>query len=315
MKLDLRQLRHVLALDRYRNFARAADAVGITQPSLSRSLISLEDALGAKLFDRDRSRVEPTAVGARLVELARPLVDQAREVERELQQLIGLDGGLLRIGAGPYAAEVSVGTAVGRLAARRPAVQVDVCVADWPELYQRLLAEEVDVVVAEASHALDDDRFAVEPLPTHAGFFYCRSSHPLAGRAELSLAELLRFPFATTVVPRRLLEFIGKGDPSIRPALPDGAGTVELRVETPHLARQIVLESDVIGIAVAGQVDADLAAGRLTRLPLTLPWLQTSYGILLLARRSPSPAVCEFLAILREVEAQVEPAPRLPEPA
>jgi len=66
MKLDLRQLRHVLALDRHRNFGRAAEAIGLTQPALSRSLQALEDEIGARLFDRDRSRVEPTAVGARL---------------------------------------------------------------------------------------------------------------------------------------------------------------------------------------------------------------------------------------------------------
>jgi len=305
MKLDLRQLRHVLAVDRYRNFARAADAVGITQPALSRSLQALEEAVGARLFDRDRVRVEPTALGLRLIELARPLVLLARDAERELHQMVALDGGLLRIGAGPYVAELSVGTAVGRFSRMHPGVHVDLAVGDWPELYLRLLAEEFELIVAESSHAAEDDRFLVEPLPVHGGFLYGRAGHPLAGRADLTIADLARYPVATTVMPRRVLDLIGRADTLIRPDLPDGAGTLELRVEMPHIARLIVMESDVVGIAVGHQLDDDLAAGRLVKLPLHLPWLGTSYGIMRLAHRTPSPAASAFLAILREVEADI----------
>ncbi len=302
MKFDLRQLRHVLAVDRYRNFARAADAVGITQPALSRSLQALEEAIGARLFDRDRVRVEPTALGLRLVELARPLVAMARDAEREVQQMVALDGGLLRIGSGPYAAELSMGTAVGRFSRLHPGVHVDLAIGDWPELYRRLLAEEFELIVAETSHATEDDRFHIEALPTHPGFLYVRAGHPLAGRADLAIADLAPYPVATTVMPRRVLDLIGKVDTLIRPDLPDGAGTLELRVETPHIARLIVMDSDVVGIAVGHLIDEDLAAGRMVKLQLQLPWLSTSYGIMRLAHRTASPAASAFQAILREVE-------------
>lgn len=309
MKLDLRQLRHVLAVDRYRNFARAADAVGITQPALSRSLQALEETLGARLFDRDRVRVEPTAVGLRLVELARPLVKQARDAERELQQMVELNGGLLRVGAGPYVSELSLGTAVGHFVRLHPGVHVDLAVGDWPELYRRLLAEELELIVVECSHATEDDRFLVEPLPVHPGFLYARAGHPLAGREHLTSADIAAYPIATTVMPKRVLDLIGKSDTLLRADLPDGAGTMELRAEMPHIARLIVMESDVIGIAVGPQIDPDLAAGRLVRLPIELSWLRTSYGIVRLAHRTPSPAASAFMAILRGVEAGLEAVP------
>ena len=60
---DMRRLRHALALAEYRNFARAADALHITQPALSRSIQSLEDGLGVRLFDRSPRDVQPTAFG------------------------------------------------------------------------------------------------------------------------------------------------------------------------------------------------------------------------------------------------------------
>ena len=308
MKLDLRQLRYVLALDRHRNFARAAEDIGISQPALSRSIQVLEQAVGTKLFDRDRAGLEPTAVGARLIELARPLVTQARVAERELEQLLDLAGGLVRIGAGPYASEISVGKAVGRLAARHPAIRADVLVADWPELYRMVLADELDVAVAEISHATGDERIVVEPLPEHQAFFYCRAGHPLAGRADLTQEDISAYPLALTLVPRRLLEHLGPRSIFAMNNDQEGTITPQFRVETPYLARAIVSESDVISGALPAQIERDVADGRITTLSLRLPWLRTAYGILRLARRTPSPATAEFLQVLREVEQEIEAA-------
>lgn len=306
MKLDLRQLRYLLTLDRHRNFARAADEIGLTQPALSRSIQSLEQAIGARVFDRDRSGVAPTAVGARLIELARPLVSQARIAEREIEKLTGLSSGLLRIGAGPYASEISVGSAVGRLARKCPGIWVDVSVADWPDLYGRLLTDELDIVVAEVSHAVDDDRYVVESLPEHRAHFFVRAGHPLAGREAVALEEVTAFPIASPFVPRRLLDLVSRG--SGRPAdhSPEGIAATAFRVETPYLARCIVLESDVVGVALPVQIDHEVALGRLTPLPLHLPWLKTSYGIMRTAGRTPPPLAEEFLRTLREVEQEVE---------
>lgn len=305
IKLDLRQLRHVLALDRHRSFARAASELGLSQPALSRSILALEESIGAKLFDRNRSGVEPTVVGARLAELARPLLTQVRLAEQEIVQLLDLSSGMLRVGAGPYAAEISVGTAVGRLARRHPGIRAAVAVADWPELYRRLLADELDVVVAETSYAIGDDRFVMEPLPEHRGVYYCRAGHPLAGRVELTLEEVAAFPVAAPVVPRRLLPLVANSEPSLAVDLPEGTGTTEFRVETPSLARHIVMESDVLGVALRSQIERDVLLGRLVVLPLDVPWLKTSYGVLRLARRTPSPVAAEFLELLHTVEREL----------
>jgi DNA-binding transcriptional LysR family regulator len=311
MTFDLRQMRHVLALEQHRNFARAAKSIGLTQPALSRSIRSLEEDIGARLFDRDRSRVEPTAVGLRLIELARPLVSRAKFMERELQQMVGLEGGLVRIGAGPFAAEVSVGTAVGRLARRHPGILVDFSVADWPELFRRLLRNELDMVIAETSHAIDDDRLAIEALPRHPAIFYCRSGHPLTMQGEVTLEDIQRYPIAMTTVPKRLLEFIGKVDTGIRTDVPEGAATTEYRIEMPYLARSIVMESDVLGMALPRQIEQDVSLGRLVELRLHVKptWLATRYGIATLARHTLSPAARQFLEILREVEAEIDAGP------
>lgn len=306
MKLDLRQLRHVLALDRYRNFARAAEAIGLTQPALSRSLQALEDEVGARLFDRDRTRVEPTTVGTRLIELAGPLLTQAKIVERDLRQMVGLASGLLRIGAAPYPAELSVGPAVGRLVRSYPSIQIDLSVADWPELLKRVLADDLDLAIAEASHASDDERLIIEPLPSHRGVFYCRAGHPLADRHGLTLADLRGFPMAFTAVPKRLLELISGSDAPLSDELPEGAFVTAIRVGTPTLAKQIVMESDAVSAALPRQIEHEVTRGSLVVLPIEVPGLTTGYGVIRLARRTPSPAAAAFLAALRSVEDEID---------
>jgi DNA-binding transcriptional LysR family regulator len=305
MNIDLRQCRHVLALDRHRSFARAADALGLTQPALTRSLQALEKSIGARLFDRDRTRVEPTAVGERLIERARLLVNQARDIEQDLKQMLGLEVGLLRIGAGPYPADLSVGSAIGRLVRHHPALMVDLSVADWSELIRRVASGELELAIADTGIAKQDDRLVVESLPRHKLGFFCRSGHPLAGSAGLTLEELRRYPLVGTALPPQLAGLAAKDRKGMRANLPAGVTAPEIRVDTFALARRIVMQSDAVGGAVPSQIQDSVARGELVTLPLDLPWFQTAYGILRLANRTPSPAATAFIEILREVEAGI----------
>jgi DNA-binding transcriptional LysR family regulator len=306
MNIDLRQCRHVLALDQHRNFARAADALGLTQPALSRSLQALEKSIGARLFDRNRTRVEPTPVGERLIERARLLVNQARDIEQDLKQMLGLEVGLLRIGAGPYPADLSVGTAIGRLVRRHPALMVDLSVADWSELIRRVASGELELAIADTGLAKQDDRLVVDSLPQHKLSFFCRKGHPLAGLAGLTLDELRKFPLVGTALPPQLAALAAKEGKGMRANLPAGVTAPEIRVDTFPLARRIVMESDAIGGAVPSQIEDSVARGEVVTLPLDLPWLKTGYGIIRLANRTPSPAAESFMQILRDVEAGID---------
>ena len=306
MNIDLRQCRHVLALDQHRSFARAADALGLTQPALTRSLQVLEKSIGARLFDRDRTRVEPTPVGERLIERARLLVNQARDVEQDLQQMLGLEVGLLRIGAGPYPADLSVGTAIGRLVQRHPALMVDLLVADWPSLTRRVVAGEIEMAVADVGLASQDERLVVEALPLHRINLFCRAGHPLAQRAFLTIDDVRSYPLVATSLPPRLDSLAARDRRGLRSTLPEGTTAPAIRVDTFALVVPVVLQSDAIGGAVSNQIHSELTRGEVVMLPLELPWLRTNYGIIRLANRTPSPAAHALMHLLREVEAGID---------
>ena len=306
MNIDLRQCRHVLALEQHRNFARAADALGLTQPALTRSLQALEKSIGARLFDRDRTSVEPTPDGVRLIERARLLVNQALDIEQDLQQMLGLEVGLLRIGAGPYPADLSVGTALGRFVKDHPQILVDLAVADWPALTRRVTNSEIELAVADIMLAGQNERLSVDPLPQHQGYLFCRVGHPLAGQGSLTMADVRRYPLVASALPPRLDSLAARDRRGLRSTLPEGATAPEIRVDTFALALHVVLESDAIGGAVPSQIRGEIANGEVVVLPLELPWLTTNYGIIRLANRTPSPAAMAFMEILREVEAGID---------
>ena len=279
--------------------------MGLTQPALSRSIQVLEKSIGAKLFDRDRTRVVPTPVGERLIAQARPLLVQAEDIDRDLQQILGLEAGLLRIGAGPYPAEISVGTAVGRLVGRYPGIRVDLSVDDWPALVQRVVSGEIDVAIAEMSLAVEDERLQVEPLPQHQGIFFCRPGHPLATPVGPTLDEVRRYPLVITALPTRLAQLADAQNLHLLSNTPAGAAAPEIRVESVGLARRIVIASDAVGIAVFSQIENEITLGQLAALELKLPWVKTNYGVIRLARRTPAPATLVFMDILRDVESEI----------
>lgn len=306
MNINLRQCRHVLALDQHRSFARAADALGLTQPALTRSLQVLEKSIGARLFDRDRARVEPTPVGERLIERARLLVNQARDIEQDLKQILGLEIGLLRIGAGPYPADLSVGTAIGRLVQRHPALMVDLTTGDWSDLVRRVASGELELAIADTGLAEHDDRLVTESLPRHPLSFFCRAGHPLVGRPAPTIDELRRYPLVGTSLPPQMAALAAKDRSGLRATLPAGSAAPEIRVDTFALAQRIVMESDGVGGAVQSQIQDSVARGDLVMIPMDLPWFRTRYGIIRLANRTPSPAAMAFIEILREVEAGID---------
>ena len=77
MTLDIRDMRQILAITQYGSFAKAAEALGVAQPSLSKSIARLEDKLKVKLFDRSALGSALTPIGELIVERAARIVTES----------------------------------------------------------------------------------------------------------------------------------------------------------------------------------------------------------------------------------------------
>ena len=98
--MTLVQLRHLIALADTGSFSSAAERVFLTQPALSRSIQSLEDELGATLFDRIGRRAELTPMGRDILERARLLVLDAQDLQDRARATALGRMGKLRVGMG-----------------------------------------------------------------------------------------------------------------------------------------------------------------------------------------------------------------------
>lgn len=304
MAIELRLLRHALAVARHGNFARAAEELHLTQPSLSRSVASLEQALGVMLFDRSHKGVTPTAFGRLLMERAPSVLAGESELRREIQLLAGLDTGTLDIASGPYPGESTVAEAVARVNVAYPRLKIALEVCGPEQVYERVLEGRVDVGVASTFGIGRDPRVNVEPMTPRRIYLAARPEHPLAGVRNLTMQRVLDYPLATTLLhgPHAVTASGGAaatGRKGFRPPI---------MVDSIAVARAIARQSDAIVPATYPLLSTDLEAGHLVILDIHLRTFRSSHGILTLVDRSLSPGARQFIEMLRAAEAEAAKA-------
>lgn len=99
--VQFHQLHYFVAVAETRHFTHAAERVHVAQPSLSQQIKSLENELGAELFSRARGNVSLTEAGEALLPLARRILADAETARHEVQELVQLRRGRVRLGAPP----------------------------------------------------------------------------------------------------------------------------------------------------------------------------------------------------------------------
>lgn len=277
MHIDLRQLRHFIALAEQRSFVAGAQAVNLSQSAFSRSIQALEHSVGCPLVDRGRKDLAPTKQGQVLLEHARRLVSGARQMANEINQFNGLEAGELHFGCGPAPASGLVPRAIGRFIGRYPKARVHFQVDDWQSLSKRLQDEEFEFFVADTRNFEADPAYITQRLRPRRWHFCCRAEHPLAGRHSVSAAELLSYPLAVTIRP-----------PNLRKVLVQLSGRLDyapnVECESPFSLMSVVLSSDAIGICGAYSDVFLYAKGDLVRIAVDeladdQDALYTRYGI------------------------------------
>ncbi len=295
---DLRQLRHFVALAEHEHFARAAAAVHLSQPALSRSIQALESQLGCTLVDRHSRGVSLTAHGQLVLEHARRLLAGSLALSNAVNQLGNLEAGELRLGAGPYPAARLIPQALGQLLQRYPRVQVKLDIANWLELRDSLLDSTIELFVADIRELQGDARLQIEALRVHQGVLFCRPAHPLLQRHDLQPRDLLDFPLAGTQLPQVVERSLGLASGRAQP--------LSVQCDNFLVLKRLVADSDVLSMAPWDVIADEVAAGQLSLLPLAPASLQqqSAYGLVSRAGHSLSPAAQAMVTAIRQVDEQ-----------
>lgn len=294
----------VKALATYRHFGRAAAALRISQPAVTRSLKHLEDLLGVPLFDRQG--VTPTVFGELVLSHGEPVIKGFADLMREIDLAKGLEIGEFSVSAGPYPADISGQRAIGMLSAQHPRLAVELKLFNWTKIVNQVLNERIDLGFADLSEAVEDPELQTEAVRTSQLNFFCAATHPLAGRNSVTLEELCAFPWVGPTVTDRMRRFLPQGD------LPCGVFDAAKNRFLPRIlignftaAKHIVLAGQGIGAALPFQLAREIDDGDCVLLPLELPWLSLNYGFISKRGRTHSPAAKAFMDNVRQIEKEL----------
>jgi DNA-binding transcriptional LysR family regulator len=191
MKVQLQQLRYFLAVVEARHFTHAADAVGVSQPTLSKQVHTLEETLGAPLFERARGAVSLTAAGEILLPLARRMVADADAARDAVQEIVGLRRGRVRVGATPSLCSSLVPTVLYRFREEHPDIELYVNEGSSQDLIADLLARDLDLaLIVQPEQGVDASLHAAPLLRESLVVASVRSGPPPTPRVQLDLTEL-----------------------------------------------------------------------------------------------------------------------------
>ena len=99
--MTLQQLKYIVAIDRQRNFAKAAEQCGISQPTLSAMLVKLEEELDVRIFERSNKLVTPTTAGEKIIRQAEKALAEAERITELVAEDKGAINGELALSVGP----------------------------------------------------------------------------------------------------------------------------------------------------------------------------------------------------------------------
>lgn len=197
--LELRTLRYFLAVCEHGTMSRAAEALHMTQPALSRQMSALERELGCELLERHSRSVTPTEKGLYLRRRAQEIVGLTDRTKADFTRGEDIVAGDVRIGAGESDGLRVVARHVRAFRERHPGVRFHLHSGNAPDLVERL-ERGIDDFAVLMSYP-DIDRYAHLRLrPTDAWGVLVREGDPLAAREAIAPADLAG---ARLVVPER----------------------------------------------------------------------------------------------------------------
>lgn len=184
----LRQFSYLVALADCRNFRRAADAVHVSQPTLSQQLRALEARLGVTLVERGASPVQLTPVGREVVARARRLLLEVQDIEDMARRAQAGMGGTIRFGVTPTLGPYLMPGIVAALHRSYPDMRLYVREGIPDEQAQELARGELDMILAPLPIGGSD--LHIEPLFREPLHIVSPPDHPVALAATARQADL-----------------------------------------------------------------------------------------------------------------------------
>lgn len=296
-RLRFRHLSLLIALNELGSLHKAADAVGMTQPGLTRALREIEATFGAELFTRTAKGVHPNDLGRCVIRYAQLMASDLGQLREEAERVLRGSGGRLVVGAIAGALHGVLVAALQDLRQTQPELSVEVQESTSRELLQLVSQGRLDVAICRTTVSPQAEIFDYEPLLDERVVVVGNVRHPLQKSKRVTWDQLASssWIFYPSNLPLRSLlerEF-------------DQAGLTLPRyaIETAStFATILLLREDAMAVALMTEATTELCEqhGIARRLPIKVTARHEGYGIVTRRGAQLSPAAVMLIEALRK---------------
>jgi len=285
--MEIHQIRYFLAVERTRNFSRAAEQCNITQPALTRAIQKLEEEVGGKLLHRRPGNIELTELGRALFPRLESAYQTINEARTQARDLVEQRKQRLRLGFMCTIGPDRVGAFLRPIIAAIPHLDLIVREAKGTDIINDLLGEHIDVAIVGLPHYQDglehhslyDEQYVVA-MP---------ANHRLAPANQITLAEL----DGENYIERINCEFDAHFD------YQQGEWPIEINTRFRSEREDWVQALVAAGIGVSIMPESFPLMSGVTSAPLVTPEIKRSISIVTAQDQSLSPAAVEFIKLVK----------------
>ncbi len=294
--MTLRQLELFIAVAETGSFSRGAEAIYLTQSTVSQHVSSLEEEVGTRLLDRDRNGAFLTAAGQVFLQHARRILAERDLLLQALAAFTGLEEASLDIGASNIPANHLIPAILPVLAKQHPGIALTVQTGDSREMLDKLLSAEVELAVVGSRSG--DKRIMSLPLVSDLLVLVVGPQHLWWQRQEISVEELTAALF--------VMREAGSGSEQ---ALQEEFRRLGVVVEDLTVAARLGSNEAVCRTVASGfgcafvserSVQRELQTGELWRVSVTGMRVGRQFWLASLRGRTPSPAAQAVAELLSE---------------
>lgn len=295
--MDLTKFRTFCSIARKGNFSAVAEDLFMSQSAVSQQIQALERRYGVVLFDRGSKGATLTEPGLILFEKAQQILDIEDEINNEFDDLRGLKGGELHVGASTTVGNYLMPFYLGEFKRRYPEVKVSLIVENTRIIEDQLLAGLYQLAVVE--HDVQNPSLIKQSIERDELILFISPRHPWVGRESITKQELMEEPFITREA--------GSGTRDVIDATLAKAGVTKLNVAM-ELGNSSAIKTAVqaeLGVSILSRraIHPQLESGIIKQVRIKDVTLERDFFLVTVAERYASPASTKFMEMLRDSDA------------
>lgn len=294
-RVKYRHVQCFLEVARRRSLVKAAEALAITQPAVSKTLKELEEILQVRLFERSRRGVMLTQFGEVFLHYAGASLAALKQGLDSVAQARMSGESYLNVGVLPSVAARIVPQAVESFQAEGLETTLTLIAGPNTLLLSRLRGGELDLVVGRLADPEQMAGLSFTHLYSESVSFVVRRGHPLLDDRADDLSRIADYPVLYPTKEAIIRPYVE------RLLIAQGITRLPKRIETisNSFGRTYTLGTDAVWIISSGVVSRDIAKGELVELPLETAETTGPVGLTTRADAAPTPALLVFQSALR----------------